>query len=139
MRKIDRAQPEPQLSEGDVKKAVADWLQYQENLGNLISFRLNAGSFILTGPDGSFRRRVQGAKAGTADYLVIQSGTVQAQYLGQLRGEPHRICFATFIEIKSTKGKTTKEQDEFAEKVKKFNCRYYIVKSVTELQEILKL
>lgn len=125
------------LRESDIKRAVGDYLAYQQNLGRLIYFRLNAGSFILQNPDGSHRRRVQGSPKGTADYLVLQGGDVQTQHLGQLKGEPHPICFVTFIEVKSTKGKQQLDQKAFEVKVNKHNCRYYIVRSVDELEEAL--
>lgn len=101
------------MKESEVKKSVADYLQYQRNLGELIYFRLNAGSFIVT--DGQYRRRIQGAPKGTADYLVVKDGQV------------------IFLEIKSEKGKLSPEQIEFSKEVQKQKAIYFIVRSLEDL------
>lgn len=124
------------ISEADIKRAVEDYLQYAENQGRLIFFRLNAGDFIEV--RGGTRRRIKGSPKGTADYLVLQGGNVQAQYLGQLKGEPHPICFVIFIEVKSTTGKQQPDQKTFEFKVKEHNCRYHIIRSIEEIERILK-
>ena len=128
------------MLEADVKRAVNEYLQYQENLGNLLHMRLNAGSFILTDTAGNFRRRVQGVKKGTADYVVFQGVGYYLAHYGQSFEfcQPVPGCRVTFIECKSTKGKTTKEQDEFAEEVKRHHCRYFVIRDADEIVEVLK-
>ena len=111
------------MSEADIKRAIEEYLTYQMNLGNLWFERLNAGDFIEV--RGETRRRVKGARKGTADYIVIQIGQAG-------------IAFVTFLEIKRKTGKTTKEQDEFAERVRKLNCCYEVVRSVDEVEALLK-
>mgnify|MGYP001560577565 CR=1 FL=1 len=122
-------------TESDIKKAVADYLQYKENQGKLWYARLNAGDFIET--RGNTRRRIKGVGKGTADLIVIQSTNVQTQYKGQAKGSPYPIARVTFVECKSSKGKPSKEQLEFAERVMGLNCRYFVVRSVEEVQNIL--
>ena len=131
------SEPIISLSEAQIKRAIEDYLAYGKNQGKWWFCRLNAGSFVITNPNGSHRRRIQGVEEGTADYLVLQPGNVQATYLGQEKGVAHPVCFVTFLEIKSPKGKTTQEQDEFAERAIEANCRYFIVRSVGEVEEAL--
>ncbi len=124
------------LKEADIKRSVEDWLQYQQNLGRLIFHRLNAGDFIVV--EGESRRRIKGQGKGTADYLVIQPATIQFKHFTELSPE-HHIVRATYVEIKSETGRTTKEQDEFAEKVRQKHCKYFIVRSIEELEEALDI
>lgn len=125
-----------ELSEAQVKSGVEEYLQYAQNQGKLWYCRLNAGDFIEV--RGETRRRIRGAPAGTADYIVIQGGEVQMVHLIQQRiHRTHPIAFVTFVECKSSKGKTTKEQEEFAEQVRRLNCKYFIVRDVDELQTAL--
>jgi len=129
------------LKEADVKRAVTDYLEVMQAQGRLVYFRLNAGDFIDTRvKEGHIasRRRIKGAGKGTADLMVIQPGEVHLEYLGKKQGPAVPMAFVTFIECKSSKGKTTKEQDEFAEKAHKMNCQYHVVRSADELIEVLK-
>ena len=126
-----------ELSEAEVKNACEEYLQYAMNQGKLWFSRMNAGSFIA-GQGTPGERMIKGAGAGTADLIVIQAGSIQMFYRAISRGEPWPIAFVTFIECKSTKGKTTKEQDEFAEQARNQHCRYEIVRSVDDLMEVLK-
>lgn len=112
-----------ELTESEVKKGVEDWLQYAMNQGKLWFARLNAGDIFIPNKDGS-NRLFKGVGKGTADYIVIQIG------------QP-LLTYVTFIEIKSTKGKQKPEQREFELMIDKFNCRYTIVRSVDELEQLL--
>ncbi len=118
---------EIKITEAEVKKGVEDYLQYQMNQGKLWFERMNAGDFIEV--RGETRRRIKGAKKGTADFIVIQSGVY---------GKSSLLSFVTFIEVKATKGKQKPEQKEFEEMIVGFNCQYEIVRSVDELMEVLK-
>ena len=115
------------MSEADLKRTVADYLNVLQNQGKLMFLRLNAGSFILTDKDGNFRRRVQGVKAGTADFIVIRSCFEKSCI--------QRIV--DFIELKSERGKQTKEQKEFQELAENNGCGYYIIRTLEELQLII--
>lgn len=125
-----------ELSEAEVKRGVTDYLEIMQAQGRLVYFRLNAGDFIEV--RGNTRRRIKGAPKGTFDFIVIQPGQVHVEYIGKQYGPEVPVSFVTFIECKSSKGKTTKEQDEFAAQVTKLHCRCHIVRSVDELQEVLK-
>ena len=126
------------VSESEVKKAVEDRLQFAQNQGQLIFLRLNSGDFIEV--RGDTRRRIKGCPAGTADYVVFQ-GVKHELCFGVTpfdRCKPLPACRVTFIECKSSKGKQSPEQKTFEEEVKKQNCRYFLVRDVDILEEILK-
>ncbi len=124
-------------NEAEVKSAVSDYLTYAMNQGKLWFCRLNAGDFIEL--RGETRRRIKGAPKGTSDYIVIQGGEVQMVHIIQQKiHKTQPVAFVTFIECKSTKGKQSPDQLEFEEMITKLNCRYFIVRSVEELQEALE-
>jgi len=125
------------LTEAQVKQACEEYLGYAQNQGKLWYCRLNAGDIFIPNKDGSMRV-FKGAGAGTADLIVIQPGQVHLEYMEKQQGPGIPVAFTTFIECKSSKGKTTKVQDEFAERIRKLHCRYCVVRSVDELQEVLK-
>ena len=125
-----------ELSEAEVKNACEEYLQYAMNQGKLWFSRMNAGDFIET--RGDSRRRIKGAGKGTSDLIVIQSGQVHLEYMGEQHGPGIPVGFVTFIELKSSDGKLRPEQIEFQAKVEALNCRYAIVRSVEDLQEVLK-
>ena len=108
----------PSLTEAQIKRAVADFLEYGCNQGKWYSDRLQAGEFIEV--RGKTRRRVKGCRAGTADFFVLKSGRV------------------IFLEIKSPKGKQRPEQATFQKLIESEDAYYFIIRSVEELAEILK-
>ena len=117
------------LREADIKRAVDDFLTYQQNLGKLVFLRLNSGDFIET--RGETRRRIRGCPKGTADYLVLHEG-------GELFATDKLFaCMCVFIELKSPAGKQSKEQKEFQALVEAQGAEYHIVRSVSELERIL--
>jgi len=126
----------PPLSEAEIKKGVGDWLQYQENLGKLIFLRLNSGTAYVKKGDRDYAIKL--CPVGTADFVTFQAGFVQPYYKGQPKGQVHPICFVEFLEVKTLKGKTSKAQDEFAEKVRQHHCKYAVVRSVEEAEAALK-
>ena len=113
--------------EGSLKSTVKDYLQLLENQGKLWFTQLNAGGIVI---EGEKRRYFQGVKRGTADFEVIME--VDDKYYG--RSYPRAI----FLELKSEKGKQTKEQKEFEQSVKDFGCEYHIVRTLEELESVLK-
>ena len=126
-----------ELSEAQVKRAVEEYLGYAMNQGKLWYCRLNAGDIYIPNKDGSMRV-FKGAGAGTSDLIVIQPGQIHLEYMGEQHGPGAPVNFVTFVECKSTKGKQSPEQIEFQERVEALHCRYAIVRSVDELQEVLK-
>ncbi len=128
----------PTLTEGEVKRAINDRLEYAQNQGQLIFLRLNSGDFIEV--RGDTRRRVRGCPAGTADYVVFQSTNHTLYYQSIPFGgcEPVSACRVTFLEIKSSKGKQSPEQGAFEILAKMFNCRYFLIRDADELEGILR-
>ena len=126
-----------QQSEAEVKRAVSDFLTYAQNQGKLLFFRLNAGSFILTDAEGKFRRRVKGAPAGTADFVVLQGVQSEIRF-DRLLLSSVIACRVTFLECKSSKGKQTSEQRLFEVEVGKHHCQYFLIRNADQLSEILR-
>lgn len=111
-------------SEADVKKAVEDYLTYQQNQGRLMFLRLQSGSLLVK--YGDRFNKVNMCPPGTADFVVFQGG---------VQGLP--ICQVTFIEIKSAKGKQSSEQKAFEILAQMQNCRYVLVRDAGGLEDIL--
>jgi len=120
-----------ELTEAQIKKEVEDYLKDMMNLGRLYYERMNVGVF-------GRHHNIQGAKKGTADYLVIQAGQVHLEYMKEQHGPGIPVSFVTWLECKTAIGKQNKDQLEFQKRVEKLHCRYFIVRSVEELQEVLK-
>lgn len=119
----------PKLSEADIKKGCIDYLQYQQNLGRLVYLRLNAGDFVVLNKDGS-HRMIKGCQAGTTDILVL---TNNGRY-----DAPNKFhCIPIFIELKSTKGRTSPAQNAFKILVEAQGASYFIIRSVEKLMEVL--
>ena len=111
------------MKESELKHAVEEYLQFQQNLGRLLFLRLNAGDFIEA--RGETRRRIKGCPKGTADLLVLMWRPFMKQ--------PSII----FFELKSDKGKQSVGQAEFQQVAVKQGAEYHIVRSVDEAMEIL--
>lgn len=108
------------MKEADLKRQISDYLECQANLGRLLFLRLNAGSFVLTKPNGSFQRRVKGCPKGTSDFFILQDGCPK------------------FIEIKGEGGKQSNAQKEFAERVTEQKGWYYVIFNLDELRDVLE-
>ncbi|KKN74767.1 hypothetical protein LCGC14_0388090 [marine sediment metagenome] len=125
------------LTEAEVKRSVEDYLQIAQNQGHLTFLRLNSGVAFMPSGKGKFYK-IQLCPPGTADYLVIQRGNVEMFNITQPKiSKSLPIAIVTFIELKKTKGKQSPEQVEFESMITSFNCRYVIVKSVSDLEEAL--
>ena len=105
------------LTESQIKYTVGDFLQYEQNAGNLYFDRLNSGEFIEV--RGQTRRRIIGCRKGTADLFILIKGRI------------------IFLEIKSTKGKLRTEQRCFKTLVESQGAEYYVLRDVEELGGIL--
>ena len=111
------------MKESELKHAVEEYLQYQQNLGRLLFLRLNAGDFIEV--RGNTRRRIKGCPKGTADLLVLKWSPFLMQPM------------VVFLELKSEKGKQSPEQVEFQQVAVQHGAEYYIVYSAAEVMEIV--
>ena len=118
-------------TEAQVMKEVENYLKVLLGYGKLWYERMNAGVF---GP----HHNIQGARKGTADFIVIQPGELHLEYLGQTKGPVKKMSIVTFVECKSSTGKQKPEQVVFEAQVKDLYCRYEIVRSVDELQAVLE-
>ena len=126
------------ISEADLKRTIEDYLQLGQNQGRWVFLRLNAGDFIVQthnhfgGRWGmASRRRIKGCPRGTADLEVIKGRFMED---GKRFGRP----LIYFLELKSSKGKQTKEQQEFQKLVEMQGCSYFIIRSLEELVELIK-
>ena len=119
------------MLEKDLQRAVADYLRYQQNLGNLWFTRLNSGSAFVK--RGSKYHKIQLCDKGTADYEVIRRDIAWA-YPTHVGVEVSQV---TFLELKSDTGKQSKEQKDFQYVVEKLGCEYYIIRSIEELESVI--
>lgn len=115
-------------SEADIKRTVSDFLQIEQNFGKLVFLRLNAGQF----PTQS-GRWAMGCPKGTADLLVLREDIIPAYPTHVAVKAPQVI----FIELKSAKGKQSKDQKAFEEQVKAQGCAYHLARSLNDVMEIL--
>ena len=109
-----------ELTEAQVKHDCEQYLKALMGYGKLWYCRLNAGTF-------GRHHNIQGVAKGTADLLVIQGGQVVP------------VALVTFVEFKSTTGNQRPEQIEFEAQITGFNCRYVIVRSLEELQQVVEI
>lgn len=109
------------MLEGQLQSVCIDWLQIQENQGNLWFSRINMIPPV-TKVNGkmTFRRMSKGSKTGIADLFIFSN------------------CRTIWIEFKSDKGKQSDNQKDFEQAITKYsNSEYYVVKELDELKEIL--
>ena len=120
------------ITEADIKRTVADYLEYAQNQGKLYYDRLNSGDFIEV--RGQTRRRIKGCRAGTADFFVLKS-TLLWDGVHITRIPSVRVIF---LEIKSAKGKLRTEQKCFKTLVESQGAEFYVIRSIEDLQTILE-
>ena len=119
------------MLERDLKRAVRDYLQYKTNLGEIYADQLFSGEAIEV--RGETRRKIQGCRAGTADFFVLYSGKpITLEYANN---NPRVI----FLELKSEKGKQRLEQGAFQKVVENQGAEYHIVRSIEDLENILEV
>ena len=111
-------------SEGDLKKIVNDYLQYQQNQGKLWFTRLNCGSAFVKKGGRSYA--IELSEEGTADFIVIKRNCL-LEYTDVL-----------FIELKSATGRSSPAQQAFKVIVENQGARYETIRSFEELEELLK-
>ena len=121
-------------SEAEIKRACEDYLQYQQNLGNLVWFRLNSGMIVANSKGKSYV--VKGCQKGTSDLLVVRKGVVGACPVHTHTGV--EVAMPIFIEVKRVGAKLSEAQWEFGHKVADVGADYRVVHSLDELMEILE-
>jgi len=116
------------MKESELSRAVTDYLEYGMNQGKWWFTRLNSGMAFKKYKDKYYAIKL--CPAGTADFLIIR--------WWYPIGAPNKgKTIVSFLELKSTKGKTTKEQDDFAEQVRNQGAGFYEVRSLEEIEVIL--
>ena len=113
------------LTEADLKSAVTDYLQYQMNLGKLWFTRLNSGEAFVK--KGSKFHKIQLCPEGTSDFIVIKKWEVGV------------FCEVFFLELKTIKGRLLPSQNAFKVLVEEQGASYSIVRSLEELEKILRI
>jgi len=106
------------LTESQLSAQVKAYLEILESQGKLFWLRLNAGQFVFEDKDGK-RRHYSGVRKGCSDFLILMPGHV------------------IFLELKSTTGKMSEYQKEFANLVNFFGAEYRVAKDFDRVQEIL--
>ena len=107
-------------SEAQIKKTIEEFLEYHQNLGNLVWNRQNSGQLIVSaGPQS--RYKVNLCQVGTPDIVV------------------HRDGRTLYIEVKSKEGKLTTEQKDFQAKLYAQGIHTFTVRSVEGVQKRLGL
>ena len=108
------------MKESQIQAQVVQYLQYLENAGRLYFIRNNVFTGQIRRRDGSIGYMRQG-KSGTSDLIIFLKG-------GR----------TIFCELKSEKGKQSFLQMEFERKIKQLGYEYQVIKSIEELEKILK-
>ena len=116
----------PILTESQLMQAVSDYLQYAQNQGKLYYARLNSGSAFVK--RGNKFYKIQLCEEGTADFFILtkfQCGLWIPRII--------------FIEVKSEKGRASPAQNAFKLLVEAQLAEYCVVRSLEELEEVLRL
>lgn len=111
------------ISETDIQSAIIRYLTILENQGKLFFNRTNNIPPVNKDHKGNvvgFRRLPVGAKKGIPDIWVI----LQGRTIG--------------LEVKTATGRQSKEQKEIEERFKKNGAEYYIVRSLEDVEKILR-
>ena len=116
----------PILTESQLMQAVAEYLQYAQNQGKLYYARLNSGSAFVK--RGNKFYKIQLCEEGTADFFILtkfQCGLWIPRII--------------FVEVKGEKGRTSPAQNAFQKLVENQLGEYYVVRSIEELEAVLRL
>lgn len=112
-----------QPSETQIQSIIIRLLSILENQGKLWFSRLNNIPPVNKGLNGvmQFRKLPEGNKKGIPDIITVINGKF--------------IC----LEVKTPKGRQSKEQKELEINVKNNGGFYYVVRSLEDVKEILAL
>lgn len=97
------------MRESELKRAIEEYLQYQENGGKLVFTRRNAGDAFVG--EGAYRRRIKLGKKGEAD--------IHIDYKGR----------SIYLEIKGEGGKLSSDQETFWRAVEAQGAEYYVIRN----------
>ncbi len=123
------------MKEADLKRCVADYLQFGTNQGRWYADRLNSGEVIVIA--GQSRRRVKLCKEGTADFYVLIQPSLVFRRLKPIGHSDDRYCRLIFLELKSEKGKQRPEQVAFQKLIESQGAEYHLIRSIEDLELVL--
>ena len=106
--------------ESAIVTACCNWLALLENSGKLVYQRNNTGA-VVTREFGRKARFLRFGKKGASDILIFCPG-------GR----------TLHVEVKSDVGKMSFEQMEYEHKITALGHTYYLIRSLDELENILK-
>lgn len=104
------------MRESAVQKAIEQYLQLMENQSKLVYIKNNSGSFV--NKNGNFYRM---GRPGSSDFIVAISNGI-----------------TLWLEVKLPTTKQNENQILFEQKVKNLGHKYYVVRSVDEVVDLLK-
>jgi len=103
------------IKESLIQSAIEQYLRLMENMGQLVFVKQNSGATKIGD------RFIRYGKAGAPDFMVYLSGGV-----------------CVHLEVKNEKGKQNPNQLEYQAKVEKLGHRYCLVRSVDEVEILIK-
>ncbi|WP_373077246.1 VRR-NUC domain-containing protein [Fusobacterium varium] len=107
------------MKESDIQSQIISYLQTLEKQGKLFFQRIN--NIAIYDPVGKrWRALAKGTKKGFPDILVLKDSR----------------CIG--LEVKTSKGKQSKEQEEMENLMKEHGADYYVVRSLEEVQQIIR-
>jgi rhamnose utilization protein RhaD (predicted bifunctional aldolase and dehydrogenase) len=102
--------------ESCIQSAIEKYLQLLENTGRIVYVKNNSGAFMS--PRGHFFRF---GKAGSPDFFIfVKNGSV------------------IHCEVKNENGKLSALQKEYQARIEKLNHNYFVVRNITDVENILK-
>ena len=107
-------------SENQIQKAIIDYLQIYENLGQLVFIRNNSFAGQIMRHDNSVGY-VKNSKKGSPDILIfINKGQV------------------IHLEVKTKKGSLSEDQIKWKKNVEKLGHKFFIARSIDDVDNIIK-
>ncbi len=120
-------------SEGAIQSLILEYLQFEENKGNLLYNRTN--NIPVRKADGNFRRMPKGTKIGRPDIEILIKGF----YIGiEVKKDDKYVKDGKVNKKGDWKAKQSDGQIKYERMVKKNHGRYYVVRSYEEVMDIIK-
>lgn len=110
--------------EKTIQSGIQEFLELQEELGNLVYQKNNTGAVRIERP-GAKSSFMRFGKKGSPDFLVWKPDWNAGELVSY------------FIEVKTDVGVLSDDQREFQRKIEKLGGCYYVVRSLDEVKKIL--
>ena len=123
-------------TEADTLKAITDWLDLLQAQGKLLYLRHNPSTVISKMVKGKVKtafKKVRESQLGAADVIVFKSKRIDVTKFYHVD-----VCDVLCIEVKSTTGKLSPAQEQWAEKAVAQGCHYIVARSLEDVMEALK-